>query len=310
VISAPIRSRSVADLQDELRDYTRNVIDRSWPEQKRGILPTEESHRVSEFVSGLMAFKPSDKGEEIIHAETLRQLNNFIQLRRVRLANVSRAIPAVLWWVVVFGALINILLIAMLDMELHVHLILGSTLSAFLGLVIFLIAAMDNPFRGEVSLGSDAFQAVYETTIKPNDAVNRSMEILITLTEKLGAPKLEGKDSVAGKEVPGLYFGATKMDNVFDVVDEVVKENGGTATLFVKAGDEYVRVATNVKKDDGSRAIGTILDPKGPVIQAIRKGEQFYGEATILGKPYMTGYEPIKDASDNVIGIYYAGYKK
>jgi hypothetical protein len=302
----PMRGR----LQGELRDYTRYVIDRSWPEQKKGILPTEESQRVSEFIAGLMAFRPSDKSDEITHAETLRQLNNFVQLRRVRLANVSRGIPAVLWWVVALGALINILLIAMFDMELHVHLILGSTLSAFLGVVIFLIAAMDNPFRGEVSLGSGAFQAVYETTIKPNDAVNRSMEILITKTEKLGAPKLEGKDSVAGKEVPGLYFGATKMNNFFDVVDEVVKENGGTASLFVKAGDEYVRVATNVKKDDGSRAIGTILDPKGPVIQAIKKGGQFYGEATIVGVPYMTGYEPIKDASDNVIGIYYAGYKK
>jgi hypothetical protein len=44
------------------------------------------------------------------------------------------------------------------------------------------------------------------------------------------------------------------------MVDEVVKENGGTASLFVKVGDEYVRVATNMKKDDGSRAIGTILD--------------------------------------------------
>lgn len=297
-------------LQDELRDYTRYVIDRSWPEQKKGILPTEESHRVSEFISDLMAFEPSDKREEITHAETLRQLNNFVQLRRVRLANVTRGIPAVLWWVVAIGALINILLVAMLDMELHVHLILGSTLSAFLGAVIFLIAAMDNPFRGDVSLGSEGFQAVYETTIKPNDAVNRSMEILIAQTEKLGAPKLEGKGPVAGKEVPGLYFGATKMNNFFDVVDEVVKENGGTASLFVKAGDEYVRVATNVKKDDGSRAIRTILDPKSPVIQAIKKGGQFYGEATILGKPYMTGYEPIKDASDNVIGIYYAGYKK
>ncbi len=78
----------------------------------------------------------------------------------------------------------------------------------------------------------------------------------------------------------------------------------------MKAGDEYVRVATNVKKDDGSRAIGTILDPKGPVIQAIRKGGQFYGEATILGKPYMTGYEPIKDASGRSIGVYYVCYTK
>lgn len=302
----PTRGR----LQDELRDYTRYVIDRSWPEQKRGIMPAEESQRVSEFVSELMAFKPSDKSEEITHAETVRQLNNFVQLRRVRLANVTRGIPAVLWWVVVFGVVIEILLIAMLDTELHVHLIVGGILSAFLGAVIFVIAAMDNPFRGQVSVGSQGFQAVYETTIKPNDAVNTSMAILITQTEKLGMPRLQGKDSVAGKEVPVLYFGATRMNNFFAVVDEVTKENGGAASIFVKAGDEYVRVATNVKKDDGSRAIGTILDPKGPVIQAIKKGRQFYGEATILGKPYMTGYEPIKDASDNVIGIYYAGYMK
>ena len=42
----------------------------------------------------------------------------------------------------------------------------------------------------------------------------------------------------------------------------------------------------------------------------IKKGEAFYGEANILGKPYITGYEPIKDASGNVIGVYYVGYVK
>jgi hypothetical protein len=142
------------------------------------------------------------------------------------------------------------------------------------------------------------------------DNVKTSMAALKAKTAKLGAPKIEGNDPVGGKDVPGLYFGATKMNNYFDVVDEVVKENGGTATLFVKAGDEYVRVATNVKKDDGSRAIGTILDPNGPAIAMIKKGEAYYGDATILGKPYVTGYDPIKDASGNVIGIYYVGYIK
>ena len=42
----------------------------------------------------------------------------------------------------------------------------------------------------------------------------------------------------------------------------------------------------------------------------IKKGEAYYGEATILGKPYVTGYDPIKDASGNVIGIYYVDYMK
>ena len=100
------------------------------------------------------------------------------------------------------------------------------------------------------------------------------------------------------------------MNNYFEVVDEVVKEHGGTATLFVKSGNDYVRVATNVKKDDGSRAVGTVLDPDGPVFPMIQKGEADYGDATILGKPYVTGYEPIRDASGNVIGIYYVGYLK
>jgi hypothetical protein len=50
------------------------------------------------------------------------------------------------------------------------------------------------------------------------------------------------------------------MNNSFDVVDAVTKEYGGTATLFAKTGDEFVRVSTNVPKPDSSgRAIGTIL---------------------------------------------------
>ncbi len=95
--------------------------------------------------------------------------------------------------------------------------------------------------------------------------VKTAMDLLRSMADKLGPPKIEGMDTVAGKQVPAIYFGSTKMNNNFDLVDEVVKQAGGTATIFVKSGDDYVRVATNVKKDDGSRATGTILDPKGKV---------------------------------------------
>ena len=143
-----------------------------------------------------------------------------------------------------------------------------------------------------------------------SDKVKAAMAALQAKTGKLGSPKIEGADTVAGKDVPVLHFGSVKMNNSFDIVDEVVKEHGGTATLFVKAGDDYVRVATNVKNDDGSRAIGTVLNPHGPVIVLIRKGEAYYGDTTILGKPYITGYEPIRDSSGGVVGIYYVGYVK
>jgi len=124
--------------------------------------------------------------------------------------------------------------------------------------------------------------------------VKAAMEILRSMADKLGPPKIEGMDTVAGKQVPAIFFGSTGMNNNFDLVDDVVKQAGGTATIFVKSGDDYVRVATNVKKDDGSRAIGTLLDPKGKAIVSIQKNEAFYGEVDILGKPYITGYEPIE----------------
>lgn len=140
--------------------------------------------------------------------------------------------------------------------------------------------------------------------------VTKAMEMMKANAATLGAAKVEGTDVVAGKTVPALFFGTTKMNNNFILVDGVVKALGGSATFFVKSGDEYVRVATNVKKDDGSRAIGTILDPKGKAIAAINKNEAFYGDVDILGKMYVTGYEPIHDAANNVIGIYYVGYLK
>jgi hypothetical protein len=144
----------------------------------------------------------------------------------------------------------------------------------------------------------------------PAEDVQAAMQLLKSKAEKLGAPSVNGEEAVAGKNVPALHLGSTKINSNFNLVDEVQNEAGGTATIFVKSGDEFVRVATNVKKDDGSRAIGTILDPKGKAIAAIAKGESYFGEADILGNPYVTGYEPIRDASSNIIGIYYVGYLK
>jgi hypothetical protein len=75
-----------------------------------------------------------------------------------------------------------------------------------------------------------------------NPKVVKAKELLKAKTAELGVPKIEGKDALEGKDVPALSFGTTKMSNNFTLVDEVVAEAGGTATLFVKAGDDYVRV--------------------------------------------------------------------
>lgn len=161
-------------------------------------------------------------------------------------------------------------------------------------------------------LAAGCLMALMPAVGEAQDArVQKSIASLKAMTAKLGAPKIEGREAVGGKDAPGLYFGSTKINNNFDVVDAVGKEDGSgmTATLFVKDGDEYIRVSTSVPKPDGSgRAIGTVL--AGPALASIKAGQPHYGEVPILGTPYMTGYEPIKDASGAIIGVYYVGYKK
>jgi hypothetical protein len=128
--------------------------------------------------------------------------------------------------------------------------------------------------------------------------VKESMQALKDSTAALGKAKLEGED---------LFFGTTKMNGDFTIVDAIKTKHGATATLFAKKGTGFVRVSTNVMKE-GQRAIGSVLDPSGPASAAIKQGNAFYGIVDILGKLYDTGYEPIKSESGDVIGIYYVGF--
>jgi methyl-accepting chemotaxis protein len=141
------------------------------------------------------------------------------------------------------------------------------------------------------------------------DQTHALMRLLVQRGEALGPASLGGMVQVGDKTVPNLMLGTRGQASNFELVDSVVAIGGGTATLFVKMGDEFVRVATNVKRDNGARAIGTILDPKGKAIAAIREGKAFYGLVEILGNPYLTGYAPIRDSKGETIGIWYVGYK-
>ncbi len=102
------------------------------------------------------------------------------------------------------------------------------------------------------------------------------------------------------------------------VVDEVKRLTGATATLFQKmdpAGD-LLRVATNVQKKNGKRAVGTFIPAVGrdgkpnPVAAAIAAGKTYCGTAYVVNAWYVTEYEPLYDADHKVIGALYVGIKE
>jgi methyl-accepting chemotaxis protein-2 (aspartate sensor receptor) len=113
---------------------------------------------------------------------------------------------------------------------------------------------------------------------------------------------------VAGKPTPTFKSGDTVLNLNFTVPDKFFARTGGTiATVFARTGDDFVRVTTSLKKENGERAIGTLLDRAHPSYRALMAGEPFRGLAWLFGVPYMSKYEPVRDASGKVIGALYVG---
>lgn len=125
----------------------------------------------------------------------------------------------------------------------------------------------------------------------------------------IGAPKLQGTEDVAGKTVPAIYFGDRKINNNNDVVDAVRKAHKATATVFVKDGEEFVRVSTNVLTPEGKRGVGTPL-ARNAAYAALIQGKSFCGAIEVLGTAFDACYNPIKDGGGKVIGVTYVGHKK
>ena len=93
------------------------------------------------------------------------------------------------------------------------------------------------------------------------------------------------------------------------IVDRATSYVGGNATLFVydDASQQFVRRTTNVKKEDGDRAVGTQLAADHPGQALVRRGEAYKGPAMLFGNRFYTAYQPVFGASSKVIGIVYVG---
>jgi len=139
--------------------------------------------------------------------------------------------------------------------------------------------------------------------------VEAAMRVLMDAGQAKGAPAIKGQTGLGDKQVPNLTLGTESEVMSFGIVDRVKQEMGSTATLFAWDGENFVRVTTNVLKPDGSRAVGTVLDPSGKAFAALRAGQPYEGVVDILGTPYITSYAPMNDAEGKLAGAWYVGYR-
>ena len=110
-----------------------------------------------------------------------------------------------------------------------------------------------------------------------------------------------------GKREAVLSFQGASVNGDFEVVDRFSKDSmGAVATIFARTGEDFIRVTTSLKKQDGERAYKTLLDRKHPAYALMNEGKTYIGRASLFGREYMTVYEPIRDGT-RTIGILFIG---
>jgi len=112
---------------------------------------------------------------------------------------------------------------------------------------------------------------------------------------------------IGGKPTPSLKFAGKTLNLDFTIPDKFTGDTGVIVTIFAATGEDFVRVTTTVKKENGDRAIGTQLDRAHPSYAKLRAGASYIGFANLFGKPYITQYDPIRDDSGKIIGVLFIG---
>jgi len=155
-----------------------------------------------------------------------------------------------------------------------------------------------------------ALVSIADKTTSVADTVQAFDSTTRVLVDKFYRPFREGfrcdfAPNAAGDD---LNCGQVGLANRFDEVDAFHASTGGVATVFLRAGEDFRRITTSLKKENGERAMGTMLDHQHPAWRRALEGQSYTGRATLFGKPYMTFYDPLKDASGQVVGILFIGF--
>lgn len=146
-----------------LKQYTDVVIHQEWARQQQGDIPSAGWAELSKVHRELITFQPANSGQQVVEAEFLHTLNELYKARETRLTAAAGHIPAVIWWIIFLsGALTTGFTYLFGFTSFRMHLAMTASVAASLALVVVLIVALDWPFRGDLSVGPDAFVEVQQ----------------------------------------------------------------------------------------------------------------------------------------------------
>jgi hypothetical protein len=151
-----------------LRDYAAAVVEDEWPRMSRGHRSELADRRLAVADGYIRALLVNSPRLQDIHAQMLEAMDTVLTDREERLTVDLRGINVLMWFVLIAGAFITVGFTFLFGFEATImqQLMIGS-LSLLIGMVLFLILALDYPYRGGISVQPAAFEALLSNFTHP-----------------------------------------------------------------------------------------------------------------------------------------------
>jgi hypothetical protein len=146
-------------IQELARDYARVVVREEWALMESGRSSPEVWKILDEMRASVETLDPTSDAQTVLYDNEIQRLHELGDARRARLLQAEEGLPAILWVVLLVGAVIVVGFTYLFGLQsTTVHVLMVAALAFIIGLVLFTVAALDYPFRGDVHISPDAFE--------------------------------------------------------------------------------------------------------------------------------------------------------
>ena len=161
-------------MQAELSRYVDQVVRVEWPATQQARTSRETWDAMNHISRGIYTFRPATPQEERVYPQLTHEIEEVLDARRDRLFLGERGVGAVTWTIILLGGMITVGFTAFFEMRnRRAQLLLTSLMAAMFGLMIFLIAAMDHPLWGTLSVDAGPFEQLQANIARQQADVHR-----------------------------------------------------------------------------------------------------------------------------------------
>jgi uncharacterized membrane protein YraQ (UPF0718 family) len=150
-------------IQDLARSYARVVVEEEWPLMEEEKSSPKAWDLLDDLRTNLQNLDPTTPEEQVVYEQGFERMRDLADARRDRLLESKQGLPAILWVVLVTGGIVVVSFTYLFGLDsTAIHLLMVASLALVISLVLFTVAALNFPFKGDITIHPEAMQQVLD----------------------------------------------------------------------------------------------------------------------------------------------------